>query len=345
MISSQLDCDHRMHAMNLLLDPACDVQRLTHDRPHLHASYHSTSRVLPQTMTLKYVPDALPNEVEMGVIILGPLTVIAAFVAACGLSFLSQRTLGSFPEVPSRFISFLGVAAVLDSPLIAIVDAAAGRYDCTARFPACAADIASWNCRCSEGDAWRLYTRFQREEGSGVIGIVITLLIYAVLALTAALLLYLFSLHLHLNGRMIDTYRRLHGAEDRFAVPGDHEVSPAELKAIISRTHRWRGPKGTLRKVAVCDYVVTDPLEPGWKETTSHLIIYNTGLDGGRELYRHFLRLPDGTIVEVFGSLDRYLGLAGAAATPALQQVLLNNSKDVKAAAGTASGTDFFPEI
>ena len=35
------------------------------------------------------------------------------------------------------------------------------------------------------------------------------------------------------------------------------------------------------------------------KEITTHVSIHTLHLDGLRELYRHFLRLPDGAIVEV----------------------------------------------
>ena len=35
------------------------------------------------------------------------------------------------------------------------------------------------------------------------------------------------------------------------------------------------------------------------KEITTHVSIHVLHLDGLRELYRHFLRLPDGAIVEV----------------------------------------------
>lgn len=37
----------------------------------------------------------------------------------------------------------------------------------------------------------------------------------------------------------------------------------------------------------------------GAKETTTHVSIHTLHLDGLRELYRHFLNLPDGAIVEV----------------------------------------------
>lgn len=53
--------------------------------------------------------------------------------------------------------------------------------------------------------------------------------------------------------------------------------------------------------MAVCDYILRDPLDPKFQETTTHLIIFHAGVDGQRELYRHFLRLPDGVVLEMFG--------------------------------------------
>lgn len=37
------------------------------------------------------------------------------------------------------------------------------------------------------------------------------------------------------------------------------------------------------------------------KEVTTHVSIHTLHLDGLRELHRHFLRLPDGAVVEVGG--------------------------------------------
>lgn len=60
-----------------------------------------------------------------------------------------------------------------DPLLIAIVDAALGRHDCTARYQACAVFIASPTCLCSEEGAWKLGNRFALEDGSPLIGIVL----------------------------------------------------------------------------------------------------------------------------------------------------------------------------
>ncbi|TRY55311.1 hypothetical protein DNTS_013463, partial [Danionella cerebrum] len=60
--------------------------------------------------------------------------------------------------------------------------------------------------------------------------------------------------------------------------------------------------------VAVYDYIWTEE-EPGYapptatpitgSETSTHVSIYTLHLSGQRQHYRHFLRQPDGTIIEV----------------------------------------------
>ena len=53
----------------------------------------------------------------------------------------------------------------------------------------------------------------------------------------------------------------------------------------------------------------SDRKKTGHREITTHVSIHTIHLDGLRELYRHFLRLPDGAVVEVslsgFNSLRR----------------------------------------
>ena len=43
----------------------------------------------------------------------------------------------------------------------------------------------------------------------------------------------------------------------------------------------------------------TSRKKEGHREITTHVSVHTLHLDGLRELYRHFLRLPDGAIVEV----------------------------------------------
>ena len=48
----------------------------------------------------------------------------------------------------------------------------------------------------------------------------------------------------------------------------------------------------------------SDRKKTGHREITSHVSVHTIHLDGLRELYRHFLRLPDGAIVEVSETCD-----------------------------------------
>ena len=67
--------------------------------------------------------------------------------------------------------------------------------------------------------------------------------------------LYMYFLKLHMNGRMLDIYHRLHGSQDDFFVPFDLEISNEELSYIVKKAEQWRGEEGERRKTAVYDYV------------------------------------------------------------------------------------------
>ncbi|KAA0171596.1 hypothetical protein FNF28_00529 [Cafeteria roenbergensis] len=288
----------------------------------------------PWALALKYVGSVLPMELEMGVVITGPLFVLLCFAVGCALCLLLFLCLRHIPELVSRFVAFFGLAAILDPAIVFLFDVASVNFGCSdpAIHPACVPDFTSRLCRCFEGDAFKLYYRFLRTEGSGVVGVVLTLFIYAVLMLLAGFLLYAFMLNLHLDGRMLDLYRRIHGPESAFHAPHDLELSARELRWVVERSRRWRSAQGTMRRVAVCQYVLTDPLDPSFEEVTTHLIIYHAALGGLRELYRHFLRQPDGTVVEVFGDMESALGVGGAgnrANEPSpLQKVLLTQARE-----------------
>lgn len=89
--------------------------------------------------------------------------------AACIFFFFVEGV----PEVFSRFVAAFGVAAGLDPFLLFIVDFMAGNHDCTSKCP----DYTSPTCRCHEGDAWKLYVRLDAEEGAGISGALLTVLV------------------------------------------------------------------------------------------------------------------------------------------------------------------------
>lgn len=298
--------------------------------------------LVPWGMVLKYVGSVLPMEMELGIVIVGPLTVLLMFGILCAICFVLFRLTGHIPETVSRFVAFAGVAAVLDPLLILVADLASLNFGCDdpTLHPACVADFTSAQCRCFEGDMFKLYYRFLRTEGSGVVGVTLTVFVYAVEMLLAGFLLYGFLVNLHLDGRMLDLYRRIHAPDSAFRQPLDLELSLAELGWVVDKARRWDMQDKVVRRVAVCEYVLTDPLDPSFREVTNHLVIYNATLGGTRELFRHFLQLPDGTLVEVFGDLESALGGSSSRrgeATP-LQQVLLKAAREDDEAVRTFFG-------
>lgn len=48
-------------------------------------------------------------------------------------------------------------------------------------------------------------------------------------------------------------------------------------------------------QVSVTSYTVRDHLDPKFKATTIHVAIYKQPLTGEEQLFRHFIRQPDGT--------------------------------------------------
>lgn len=276
----------------------------------------------PIEVRTKYMAQVLPFEYELASVAAGPLGVNVLTGIFIVIAWASLSLFGHVPETYSRFVAFFGIGAVLNPILILVVDSALRNFDCKSKEQ-CAEDFGDADCACHEGDAFKLANRFEADEGSAVAGIVLTVFVYSVLMLLAGFLLYVFLLYIHIDGRMLDLYRRLNAPDTIFLVPDDLEISADELNWICAKSSKWRGPDGTRRKIAVCEYVVTDPLDENIKETTSHLIIYHVTLNGQRELHRHFLRLEDGTIVELFGSLSDKMGVGSGA----LEQVLLDNKE------------------
>ncbi|CAD5113719.1 DgyrCDS2883 [Dimorphilus gyrociliatus] len=261
---------------------------------------------LPYTVNLNYQNTLLQIREEVALVLLGPLTNIILFVILVVVSWGCQRILGMFPDIGSKFTIAMGLQACLDPFLIAIVDSALRRW----RKLGGDTPIA---------DYAKLYWTFQRIEGSGLAGIFITVLLYAFTCFAAGAIVYMYFLRLHNNGRMLDIYWRLHGEEDVFFIPYDLEISNHELSYLVKKAEQWRGEEGERRKVAVYDYVWEEEtveetvwdengkpvtkLSEGKKEITTHISIHTLHLDGLKELYRHFLRLPDGAICEVFGDV------------------------------------------
>ena len=86
-----------------------------------------------------------------------------------------------------------------------------------------------------------------------------------------------------------------------------NKISYEELQAIVNAADKWRGRKGAVRKLVVSEYIDRDPYDPLFEERTVHYAIYEMEITGRKVLHRHFLLLPDGSIIEIFEKLPSNL--------------------------------------
>eukprot|EP01060_Flectonema_neradi_P005788 TRINITY_DN13874_c1_g1_i2.p1 TRINITY_DN13874_c1_g1~~TRINITY_DN13874_c1_g1_i2.p1 ORF type:complete len:1396 (+),score=292.75 TRINITY_DN13874_c1_g1_i2:48-4190(+) len=150
------------------------------------------------------------------------------------VSVAIQFIFGFFPYVVSRIVFWYSFAVLLD-PLFT-----------------CLLDVMSFRWR--HGEAFLLYHMFEREEGAGVPGLLLTLALYLKLTLITGTLFYKFTTCFHLNGRINDVYKRVKSPESSFFVPYDTEISQKEFDQIIYNTQNWRSESGDVKRV-VCEEV------------------------------------------------------------------------------------------
>ncbi|XP_009324813.1 PREDICTED: uncharacterized protein LOC103919083 [Pygoscelis adeliae] len=262
-------------------------------------------QLFPHTVELCYQNSLLQTSEELVMVVVGPLTLNAGLLLMVLIRWGCQQLFDSFPSFLSKFIIALGLWTVLDPLAVFIVDSVLGRLGNSVEKP-----IA---------DAAKLYWVFVRAEESGIPGALITVMLYTVLFIISSTVLYLYFLRLHSEGWLLDVFRRIHGEEGTFFVPLDLEISNQELSYIMKRAEQWRGINGERRMVAVSDYIWKDHAsKPGVSScdlqhqdeipdsaansrgsTTVHVSVYTVHLSGFQDLYRHFLRLPDGAIIEM----------------------------------------------
>ncbi len=130
---------------------------------------------------LQYPVANLEPLTECLVVILGVLSNLLLFLFMMLLARLTQAILYSFPDSISRFLLCYGIETLFDPLLILIVDCAAQNW--------------------TYGDAFKLYNLWYAQEGSGVAGVIFTLLIYACLSVASVAALYYYVLKVHMNGR------------------------------------------------------------------------------------------------------------------------------------------------
>lgn len=185
------------------------------------------------------------------------------------------------------------------------------------------------------------------EEGSGITGLILTLIIYCGAFVLAKLVIYEYLVYVHREARVLDIWRRINGQAEEFFIPDDFEVSKEELMSLCTRAKIWRGPDGRTRKVEISEFVDRDPLDDEFEETTKHYAIYECTSTGHKTMHRHFVMLPSGAIIEAFdqftgpqASVGAAVGAAMSDHSNAAQKLLALDANGGVAALSQAAGFD-----
>jgi len=204
------------------------------------------------------------------------------------------------PDVLSKFFIAFGFASILDPLLVIVIDLIYHNYDCTKTSDACAENYTGSACDCFNGDFVKLWYRMRIEEGSGLTGLFITVLLYMGTGIIGMLLLYQYIVYVHRDGRVLDMWRRINGTVEEFFLPLDFEVSDEELQTIVHKAVHWRGPKGSKRRLEVQEYTEMDPQDPHYLEQYKKFIVVEIDEKKNKSVFREFVLEPSGAILEVF---------------------------------------------
>jgi hypothetical protein len=150
-----------------------------------------------------------------------------------------------------------------------------------------------------DADSFKLWNYFHRVEGNGVVGLFLTVFLYLFVAGITLFFLYTYIIFVHMNGRLIDIYRRLTATEDEFFTPHDSEVSRRYFDGVCFRAENYRSLMGETQKISVTEFEAADPSNPEDVESTLHIVIYKVAKDKARTIHRHFVKTPNNAIIEI----------------------------------------------
>ncbi|GBG33087.1 Hypothetical Protein FCC1311_093112 [Hondaea fermentalgiana] len=241
-------------------------------------------QVLPFKCVIKFADSGMPLYHLVNLVVAGSFAVLVAFSFVALVSLVLQLLLGRLPGLLHKFVLLLGIMTLLDPIITILVDGAAGQISCE-NF--CAFGKHASDCFCSDTESWRVISYFYAHEGSVLNAVYLLLLVYSTMLCMGSLVLALYMVFVHRDGRSHDLYRRLFGAEGVFFVPDDTEVSSVYVNQLWHRSLQWKGPRGLTREVSTSTHNDRTDLE-----------IFEISRDGSRALWRVFTHLPNGMMVE-----------------------------------------------
>ncbi|XP_069064524.1 uncharacterized protein [Pleurodeles waltl] len=189
------------------------------------------------TVELRYQASLLYTREELGMVVVGPLSLNAVMLLLVLIRWCCQLVYVSSLSFMSKMIIAMGVWTVLDPLAVFLVDVLLGRLAYSEENPV--------------ADAAKLYWLFFRTEQTGLPGVVITALLYTLIFIISFSVLYFYLLRLHKESWLLDALQRISGNENEFCIPLDMEISNQELSFVVKKAEQWRGLNGERRKVKI----------------------------------------------------------------------------------------------
>ena len=248
--------------------------------------------VLPYSVHIEYSCALVDtSRISAEILCIGSIGNIVVMLIFMLIPYIIQLCVGRrvIADAWFRLISCYGIMVIFDPILIILVD------------------LMSVNLL--NGDYFRLY------HISGYVGLLFSAVIGLCCIILASAIYYLYIVHIHMNGRLLDLYSRLN-SDSLYPnyLPCDTEISYNTLKHIIQRAKNFKGLFGTRRKILIASYVLVSDATPTnpipTQQTTLHISIYNVTAPDPikhkaeiRQIYRHFIRSHTGAIHEEFDVL------------------------------------------
>ncbi|CDW72463.1 uncharacterized protein loc101675906 [Stylonychia lemnae] len=156
---------------------------------------------------------------ELMVVVFGILSNSLLMSLFTLIAFFCKRScLNCFPRMFYKVICWYGIWTLFDPYVTLVIDIASEGWDV--------------------GDYFKLYNYYYKKQGNGLVGIYLT--VFAIFAFTVinGLIFYNYMIFVHMNGRILDLYKRLSGSIKAFFIPHDNEVSLTYLKWVIKRAKK-----------------------------------------------------------------------------------------------------------
>lgn len=134
------------------------------------------------------------------------------------LGYSSKKVLNCFPRIFYKVICWYGVMVMLDPFIVLAIDLLDQDFD--------------------NGDYFQFYNYYYKKNGSGLVGIYLTFFLIFGLAVINVFIFYNYMIFVHMNGRILDLYKRLSGSMKAFFIPHDNEVSLKYIQWVVERAKK-----------------------------------------------------------------------------------------------------------